>query len=69
MACARYRTVELPGRAWGQRITDLQPDLTAIAQELTERPQRVLGYLTRRGAFEHQLINGEVACASCDCPV
>jgi len=45
----------------GTEITDHQPYLTAIAEELNERSRAVLGYRTPREALEHMLINGDVA--------
>jgi IS30 family transposase len=40
----------------GEPITDHQPYLTAIAEELNERPRAVLGYLTPRESFERLLL-------------
>jgi transposase, IS30 family len=40
----------------GTVITDHQPYLTAIAEELNERPRAALGYLTPREAFERLLV-------------
>ena len=40
----------------GTHITDHQPYLTAIAEELNERPRAILGYLTPREAFEKLLV-------------
>jgi IS30 family transposase len=40
----------------GTPITDHQPYLTAIAEELNERPRAVLGYLTPRESFERLLL-------------
>ncbi len=40
----------------GTHITDHQPYLTAIAEELNERPRAILGYLTPREAFENLLV-------------
>ncbi len=40
----------------GTEITDHQPYLTAIAEELNERPRRVLGWLTPREAFQQLLV-------------
>ena len=39
----------------GTMITDHQPYLTAIAEELNDRPRAALGYLTPREAFERLL--------------
>ena len=44
----------------GTTITDHQPYLSAIAEELNERPRAVLGYLTPREAFE-RLLTADVA--------
>ena len=44
----------------GTVITDHQPYLSAIAEELNERPRAVLGYLTPREAFE-RLLTADVA--------
>ena len=41
-------------------ITDHQPYLTAIAEELNEIPRKVLGWLTPREAYE-QLLTSSVA--------
>lgn len=38
-------------------ITDHQPYLTAIAEELNERPRAILGYRTPREAFERLLLD------------
>ena len=40
----------------GTPITDHQPYLTAIAEELNERPRATLGYLTPREAYERTLV-------------
>ena len=40
----------------GTAITDHQPYLTAIAEELNERPRAVLGYLTPREALQRLLL-------------
>jgi len=40
----------------GTEITDHQPYLDAIAEELNERPRQALGYLTPREAFERLLL-------------
>jgi transposase InsO family protein len=40
----------------GTTITDHQPYLTAIAEELNERPRATLGFLTPREAFERLLV-------------
>jgi IS30 family transposase len=40
----------------GTPITDHQPYLNAIAEELNERPRAVLGYLTPRESFERLLL-------------
>ena len=39
----------------GTVITDHQPYLSAIAEELNDRPRATLGFLTPREAFEHLL--------------
>ncbi len=46
----------------GTVITTHQPYLTAIAEELNDRPRAVLGYLTPREAFERLLLNEAAAC-------
>jgi len=40
----------------GTVITDHQPYLTAVAEELNERPRATLGFLTPREAFERLLV-------------
>ena len=40
----------------GTVITDHRPYLTAIAEELSERPRATLGFLTPREAFERLLV-------------
>ena len=40
----------------GTTITDHQPYLTAIAEELNERPRATLGFLTPREALERLLV-------------
>ena len=45
----------------GTDITDHQPYLDAIAEELNDRPRAVLGYLTPREAFERLLQQQAVA--------
>lgn len=45
----------------GTEITSHQPYLTAIAEELNDRPRAVLGYLTPREAFERLLLDSAVA--------
>jgi IS30 family transposase len=40
----------------GTTITDHQPYLTSIAEELNERPRASLGFLTPREAFERLLV-------------
>jgi len=40
----------------GDTITDHQPYLTAIAEELNDRPRKSLGFLTPREAFERLLV-------------
>ena len=45
----------------GDTITDHQPYLNAIAEELNERPRRSLGYLTPREAFTRLLNTDTVA--------
>ena len=37
---------------WGDAISDHQPYLTSIAEELNDRPRKSLGFLTPREAFE-----------------
>ncbi len=44
----------------GTDITDHQPYLNAIAEELNEMPLRCLGWLTPREAYE-RLLNSDVA--------
>ncbi|MCA5894910.1 IS30 family transposase [Isoptericola sp. NEAU-Y5] len=45
----------------GTEITDHQPYLDAIAEELNERPRATLGFLTPREAFEKLLLDEAVA--------
>lgn len=45
----------------GTEITDHQPYLDAIAEELNERPRATLGFLTPREAFERLLLEDPVA--------
>ena len=40
----------------GTQIPQNQPYLTAIAEELNERPRATLGYLTPREAFQRLLV-------------
>jgi len=40
----------------GTVITDHQPYLSAIAEELNDRPRATLGFLTPREAFERLLV-------------
>ena len=40
----------------GEHITSHQPYLTAIAEELNERPRATLGFLTPRESFERLLL-------------
>ncbi|WP_336924263.1 IS30 family transposase, partial [Streptomyces sp. JWR5-1] len=42
----------------GTEITDHQPYLTAIAEEINNQPRRCLGYLTPQEAFQRALTEG-----------
>lgn len=45
----------------GVEITDHQPYLNAIADELNDRPRQTLGFLTPREVFQRILVTGDVA--------
>jgi IS30 family transposase len=45
----------------GTDITDHQPYLNAIADELNDRPRQTLGFLTPREVFNRQLLEAPVA--------